>query len=310
MKEGDKALFVVGGGTAALTYLSTVDLDSRFTHVVVVGDQGYWNRVGHRLAQPHHILALPHEDSAGFVDPGRHDALRRILPHDDRSAYVHSRDYQARLARLGQYTRGLLESQGRKVLFAGGVSVGKITKSDGAGYRIATNAAGPAVVGHKVVIATGAAPARSLANHLLPDKSTRDLPHILGYDDILAPGAAERIQGKSVMVYGGGPTAAWAMEVAKGHAGSSMWVARNGFGVAEAAGPRVGGDHRRQPRLPDPGRDRSHPAPGFRRSRRGAKASCGRGERDIREGRGKEIGGCRLPCEFHRAGCLCPGRAP
>ncbi|ABM31657.1 hypothetical protein Aave_1060 [Paracidovorax citrulli AAC00-1] len=240
MKEGDKALFVVGGGTAALTYLSTVDLDSRFTHVVVVGDQGYWNRVGHRLAQPHHILALPHEDSAGFVDPGRHDALRRILPHDDRSAYVHSRDYQARLARLGQYTRGLLESQGRKVLFAGGVSVGKITKSDGAGYRIATNAAGPAVVGHKVVIATGAAPARSLANHLLPDKSTRDLPHILGYDDILAPGAAERIQGKSVMVYGGGPTAAWAMEVAKGHAGSSMWVARNGFGVAEAAGPRVG----------------------------------------------------------------------
>ena len=56
MKDGDKALFVVGGGTAALTYLSTVDLDSRFTHVVVVGDQGYWMEPGRAQARP----AAPH----------------------------------------------------------------------------------------------------------------------------------------------------------------------------------------------------------------------------------------------------------
>ncbi|MBF9266492.1 hypothetical protein [Paracidovorax cattleyae] len=240
MSEDDRALFVVGGGTAALTYLSTANLDSMFTHVVVIGDLGYWNRVGHRLAQPHHILALPHEESAGFIDPGRHDALNNLLPHDDRSAYVHSRDYQARLAKLGEYTGDMLRSQGRKVFFTGGISVEKISKEQGTGYRIATTGPGPSVLGHKVVIATGAAPARRLADHLLPEGSAAQLPQILGYDDVLTPGMAERIQGKSVMVYGGGPTAAWAMEVAKQHAGSSTWVARNGFGVAEAAGPRVG----------------------------------------------------------------------
>ncbi|GKS97693.1 hypothetical protein AVAK2825_24180 [Acidovorax sp. SUPP2825] len=42
------------------------------------------------------------------------------------------------------------------------------------------------------------------------------------------------------MIYGGGPTAAWAMEVGQLHAKSTTWVARNGFEVAVAAGPRVG----------------------------------------------------------------------
>ncbi|MFM0069384.1 FAD/NAD(P)-binding protein [Paraburkholderia aspalathi] len=248
MSADDKALIVVGGGTAALTYLSTIDLDEKLTHVAVVGDQGYWSKVGHRLAQPHHILALPHEQSAGFVDPSKHDALDNILPHDTRSAYVHSNDYQDRLAKLGEHTVDLLRSQGRKVFVAGGVSIESITKHGESGYKIATGEPGQSVVGHKVVVATGPAPGRTLATRQLPKSSATKRgenpgekpPQILSYDDILTSSTAKRIKGKDVMVYGGGPTAAWAMEVGKLNAKSSAWVARKGFGVAEEAGPRVG----------------------------------------------------------------------
>lgn len=84
--NGDKTLVVVGGGTTAMTYLATAEIGKEYTHVAIVGDKGYWSRQSHRLAQPHHILALPEQPSARFVDPSEHDASRNILPHDDRSA--------------------------------------------------------------------------------------------------------------------------------------------------------------------------------------------------------------------------------
>jgi hypothetical protein len=237
--NGDKTLVVVGGGTAAITYLATAEIDKEYTHVAIVGDQGYWGKQAHRLAQPHHILALPEQPSARFVDPSEHDASGNILPHDDRSAYVHSTDYQKCLQSFGKRTVDRLRDEGRKVVVASDVSVDTIAR-DGDGYRLKTSLERQSLRAHKVVVATGPSPARKLEAKRLPKGSpSTPPPQVLTYNDILTPTIADRINGKDILIYGGGPTSAWAMEVAQLHAKSATWVARNGFEVAKAAGPRV-----------------------------------------------------------------------
>lgn len=76
-KTGGKVLVVIGGGTAALTYLYTQDIEKEYSHVLILGDRGYWGTAAHRLAQPHHIFAMPHEPSYEFIDPAEHDQTKR-----------------------------------------------------------------------------------------------------------------------------------------------------------------------------------------------------------------------------------------
>lgn len=181
-----------------------------------------------------------------FVDPSEHDARQNILPHEERSAYAHSTEYQKRLSDLGERTVDRLRGEGRKVLVASTVSADMIERDGEQRYLLKTNQ-GQFMTANKVVVATGPAPARKLEPKLLPASSRSSTggkvdahPKLLSYNDILTPRVAGRIKGKDLLIYGGGPTAAWAMEVAQLHANSCTWVGRNGFEAAEAAGPRVG----------------------------------------------------------------------
>ena len=242
----DKVTVVVGGGTAALTYLATKRFDEADTHILVLGTAGYWgDKVAHRLAQPHHIFALPHQESAGFIDPSEHDKRNGLLPHDTSSAYVHSRSYQSRLAELEEITLDSLRRQGKEIHIESGVLTQNIFKKDGK-FRLKLDVSDDSFFADKMVVATGAAPGRKLPAELTPKHigtalsgQTDTGDHILSYSDILTSSTAEKIRDKDVFIYGGGATAAWAMEVADRIGNSTTWVARNGFDNAEEAGPRV-----------------------------------------------------------------------
>lgn len=245
VSESDRVLVVVGGGTAGLTYLSTMEIDPKYTHVAIVGDQGYWKVVGHRLAQPHHILALPHQDSLEYVDPSEHDKNNGILPHQSNSAYVHSKDYQVRLARLEQITLDSLQKSGKKVFIERGAVVQRISK-EGLSYAFETDTSGERFLAAKIVVASGFAPGRALPKELLSTGSSPaqgeksiETDHILSYTDMLTSDIAEKVRGKDVLVYGGGATAAWVVEVGQEIGKPVAWVARQGFDNAEAAGARV-----------------------------------------------------------------------
>ena len=247
--EGEKVLVVVGGGTAALTYLYTQDIPAEYTHIVILGDRGYWETAAHRLAQPQHILALPYTPSDEFVDPAKHDEEGGIFPHESRSAYTHSHDFQERLGQFEEKTLESLSAQGKKVFIARHAKVNKIERIETSLFGLAIQEAGMPIFANQVIVASGAGPARklppdmqtSLASSLASDATKAPLKtdeKILSYSDILSP-VAEKCRDKDVLVYGGGATAAWAMEVATLTAKPVAWVAKSGFELAISAGPRV-----------------------------------------------------------------------
>jgi hypothetical protein len=229
---------------------------------VILGDRGYWGTAAHRLAQPHHIFALPHMPSDEFVDPAEHDELQGILPHESRSAYIHSHDYQARIIELEKATFDRLHKLNKKVFIARTARVKQIEKHDTSRFSIeididSTYAPISAhlnfLSANKVIVATGAGPSRQLSQELQSSLSASDLQEsdakniasteisherILDYTDVLSK-AVEKCRGKDVVIYGGGATAAWAMEVAALYSKPLAWVAKSGFGQAIKAGPRV-----------------------------------------------------------------------
>ena len=240
-----KVLVVVGGGTAALTYLYTAEIEEQYTHVLIVGDRGYWGMAAHRLAQPHHIFALPHAPSDEFVDPAKRDKERGITPLDSHSAYVHSHDYQDRVLELEEATISALQKKGKHV-FVMRERVKTIERSTSSTFTLNTECNKP-IIANKVVVATGAGPERRLEPHLQEclrsslggiKTSAEVNERILTYTDILMPNV-EKCSGKKVLIYGGGATAAWAMEVAAKSAQPLAWVGRSGFQLAVSAGPRV-----------------------------------------------------------------------
>lgn len=194
--------------------------------------------MAHRLAQPHHIFALPDQDSHPFVDPAQHDQRQNILPHQESSAYVHSKDYQERLLELEKSVLERLKSEGRTVHFEHGVNIEKIEKIGG-GYVFQANSATDSFHSDKVVVATGAAPSRSLPTEIVSPGNPDIDEKILTYNDILTESIAEKVRDKDVLIYGGGATSAWAMEVSEQIGKSSLWLAKSGFDQAESAGPRV-----------------------------------------------------------------------
>lgn len=241
----DKLTVIVGAGTAALTYLATKRVDAADTHILLLGGAGWGDQVAHRLAQPHHIFALPHLPSADFVDPSEHDRENGILPHHETSAYVHSLDYQKRLMGLEKMALDSLREQGKKIHIENGVSTQKIHR-EGSKFKIKLDISEDLFFADKMVVATGAAPGRKLPPELLPERTGAIISgqahigdHILSYSDILTAEIAEKIRDKDVFIYGGGATAAWAMEVSEQIGKSAKWVSRSGFDNAEEAGPRV-----------------------------------------------------------------------
>ncbi|MCE0723735.1 FAD-dependent oxidoreductase [Legionella resiliens] len=234
-----KILAVIGGGTAALTYLYTQDIGKEYSHVLVLGDRGYWGIAAHRLAQPHHIFAMPHEPSYEFIDPAEHDQTHGILPHQPSSAYVHSHNYQSRLIELEKATVDSLHTQGKEVFIADKERVKRIDRSKDNGHLKIETASGHSFPVDKIIVATGAGPARTLEENLKKGLSSPDAQaKVLNYTDILTP-VVEKCKDKTVLVYGGGATAAWAMEVAALTAKPVAWVGRSGFELAIEAGPRV-----------------------------------------------------------------------
>lgn len=238
-KTGGKVLVVIGGGTAALTYLYTQDIEKEYSHVLILGDRGYWGTAAHRLAQPHHIFAMPHEPSYEFIDPAEHDQTKKILPHQPMSAYVHSHDYQSRLIEFEKATVESLHTKGKEVFIASKERVKRIERTKDDGHLKIKTTSGHTLDVDKVIIATGAGPARTLEENLQKGLSTPDAKaRVLNYTDILTP-RVEKCKDKTVLVYGGGATAAWAMEVAALTAKPVAWVGRSGFELAIEAGPRV-----------------------------------------------------------------------
>lgn len=251
--DDEKTLLVIGGGTAALTWLYTADIPDQLKHVVLIGERGYWSMAAHRLAQPHHILSLPHKKSEKFIDPAAHDADHGILPHEPQSAYVHSHDYQRKLHELETAVVSRMAKEGRSFIAQRGTKVTSIQRScarrtANAGFDFYIEGHPEALFADRIIVATGAGPARKLSTDLedmLLAECTGPREHedassrILSYNDILSP-KAERCRGKRVLVYGGGATAAWAMEVADLVGTPVAWAARNSFEQALIAGPRVG----------------------------------------------------------------------
>lgn len=160
------------------------------------------------------------------------------MPHQDNSAYVHSKSYQDRLVQLESAVLARLQNEGRKVHFEQDVTIESIVKNE-LSYGFKANLSKDYFFADKVVVATGAAPSRSIPKELMLNDIPSAHAKILSYSDILTESIAEKIRGKDVFIYGGGATAAWAMEVSNKIGKSSVWVARNGFDNAEQAGPRV-----------------------------------------------------------------------
>jgi hypothetical protein len=213
--KNDKVLVIVGGGTAGLTYLSTAEIDPKYTHVVILGGQGYWSKASHRLAQPAHILALPHQTSAEFIDPAAHDESNQISPLDPRSAYMHSQDYQYQLKKLEDFTCDSLRQSGRQIYIAREITVQKIDVDDSdSQYWLKTAQLDRPIFANKLVVASGAGPGRKLPQNVFSNTSVSEneksieAAHIVSYTDILIPEIAEKIRGKEVIISGGGPTAA------------------------------------------------------------------------------------------------------
>lgn len=246
-------LVVIGGGTAALTYLYTETFSENIKHIIILGDHGYWAKASHRLAQPHHILALPNEKSHPFIDPAKHDLERQVHPHQHHSAYVHSTAYQARLEKLRSDTYERLKDLGIQVTAVREAWVEAIGQKVSGQYSLRIKGLKRLVMADKLVLATGAGPARKLPQELReslyhssvtffgedPEKIQDEMAlRVLNYTDILSENA-ERVLEKRVLVYGGGATAAWAMEVTELNAVPVGWVAKSGFDDAEKAGPRV-----------------------------------------------------------------------
>lgn len=246
-------LVVIGAGTAALTYLYTETFSETIKHIVILGDQGYWAKASHRLAQPHHILALPNEKSYPFIDPANHDLERKVQPHQHASAYVHSTAYQARLEKLRSDTYERLQDLGIQVIAVREAWVEAIGQKVRGQYSLRIKGLEKPVMADKLILATGAGPARTLPKQLAeslyhssakclgdhPDQIQDEMARrVLNYTDILSENA-ERVLEKRVLVYGGGATAAWAMEVTELNAVPVGWVAKSGFDDAEKAGPRV-----------------------------------------------------------------------
>jgi hypothetical protein len=246
--DNEKVLMLVGGGTAALTYLYTQEIEPLYTHIIILGDRGYWDVASHRLGQPHHILALPHCPSDLFVDPAEHDESKGILPHESRSAYVHSQDFQARLTELEKTTLEALNKQGRKVFIARTARVKKIDRLEVGVFSLEIDRVSSPILANKVIVASGAGPARTLSPDLENLEEAKDMKtatfspqvqeRILNYTDILTP-TVEKARNKDIFVYGGGATAAWAMEVADRIGKPLAWVAKNGFKEAVDTGSRV-----------------------------------------------------------------------
>jgi hypothetical protein len=248
---GQHVLVIVGGGTAALTYLYTADLDPKYSHVVILGERGYWKKASHRLAQPQHILALPHIESDAFQDPAKHDNKYSILPHESNSAYVHSQSFQARLKQLEKATVDVLNKKGTKIFIAKNVWVEKIDRLDSSNFKLEIGSLNFPIfiLANKIIISTGAGPSRKLPPNLqasltksaeIKGKAGCDViaDKIMTYTDILT-GVAKKCRDKHVLIYGGGATAAWAMEVAALTAKPLAWIAKKGFDEAINAGPRV-----------------------------------------------------------------------
>lgn len=240
-------LAVIGGGTAALTYLYTASIDPQFETILILGNRGYWEKAAHRLAQPHHIFALPHKISDDYVDSAACDKEKGVLPHQPESAYVHSHDYQARIIELEKATIDRLISLGLKVYIVRNAWVNNISKQSFSQYKLSLKGASKSFNADKVIIATGAGPARKLETNLqqeLIDSIKEEInivdvnEKILNYTDVLTP-VVQKCRNKDVLIYGGGATAAWAMEVADLIAQPVAWVGRSGFENAESAGPRV-----------------------------------------------------------------------
>lgn len=243
--EGEEVLVVVGGGVAALTYLYTHAQEIQQSHIVILGERGYWAKAAHRLAQPHHIFALPHKASDGYINPAEHDEERNILPHNPDSAYIHSHDFQERLIGLEESTLDALRKQGKQVCIANKAWVTKIEKPELSLFTLEIQGQDAPIFANKVIIATGAGPERSLPSELkapLLSSASNDAAKveekILNYTDVLTS-VSKKCHGKDILIYGGGATAAWAMEVADLTAKPLAWVARSGFELAETAGPRV-----------------------------------------------------------------------
>ncbi|GKS97630.1 hypothetical protein [Acidovorax sp. SUPP2825] len=97
---------------------------------------------------------------------------------------------------LGERTVDRLKSEGRQVLVASDVSIGRI-EQDGESYRLESRQGQQSMRAHKVVVATGPSPGRSLAAKQLPQRSpSMPLPQVLTYNDILTPAIAEKIKDK------------------------------------------------------------------------------------------------------------------
>lgn len=247
----ERVLVIVGGGTAAFTYLYTVEIDPQYKHILILGNQGYWSHAAHRLSQPHHILALPHELSDKFVDPAQHDEENGILPHFPNSAYAHSKDYQKKLVDLEKATIEKLHKSGITVLLLRKVAVTTVDRFNSSSFVLGLHQPNIQVIGHKIIMATGAGPARKLPPSIAPTKPAATVvqtqgsmplsylnERILNYNDILTS-TAEKCRNKEVLIYGGGATAAWAMEIAALTAKPVAWIAKSGFDEAVNAGPRV-----------------------------------------------------------------------
>ncbi len=245
-----KMLVVVGAGTAAWTYLRTCQLDPDISHIMVLGNRGYWSKVTHRLAQTEHLLALPDEQSAPYIDPELLNQAAGIAPTDTRSAYMDSTAYQATMDSFAETTVKLLTARGLDIYFDCKAEITHIDRDPRAphAFSIKLNGVTQSIPADQIIIATGAGPERHLTQELYdglyrscsnPDERHMARSRVLGYTDALADTAHDRLTGKDILIYGGGATAAWVAEMAESTGTPCAWVAKNGFGAALTAGPRV-----------------------------------------------------------------------
>ena len=235
-------LLVVGGGTAAYTYLYTADIASRYTHVIILGGHGYWQKAEHPLAQPLHIHNLPHMTN-DYIHPVEHDQRKGLTPHHPNSAYAHSYQQQEKLEQLVHNTHQKLKHLDVELFYDTDAYVSKIDRvidSNDFLFNLASNEH-DSFMASSVVVATGVGPARKLDARLFSDLSNNPShqKRIIDYTEILSPCSAGKCHNQKIFIYGGGATAAWVMEVAQHKAEPVGWVSRAGFQDAEIAGPRV-----------------------------------------------------------------------
>jgi hypothetical protein len=239
-----KLRVVIGQGTAAEAFQSTVGQNDGEYRTVVIGSRGLWTVLpnAHRMGQPSHLLTLPGQQVPQFQQPTGRTGLGL-------AKFMDVNSYQTglnQLAGLNRQLNGRAEYPGLKV-----TAIERVEDTGRIRVRC-SGSADPQFVGFEadqVIIASGIGPQQGPAdaNIRVTGQPQGGLGFVQIEEGIEYLTHADNV-GRDVIVYGGAATGAWIAHEVRARAQGQgprvqnwVWMARpggRGFTPSELPGDR------------------------------------------------------------------------